>query len=439
MATTYRNSSTANTGSTAATSLAVNIPSGIQTGDLLLAGISVDGAATITAPTGWAAVSTSTQGTNLRLEVYSRLVTGYESASYTWTFNSSQQAAGIMIAYSGTSGFTPATSSLTNSGTPSTTVTATSVNNLWAGMTVGFIGTKNMIGSCTITTPFSGWTQRADTCTTSADFIEIEVQELVRTFQLGGVPAPSATASQLVTYATVLVSVDDAHGTVPLAIDEVFNTGFTGVTSASLAVTTNYPNELLLALVALETGTVNVSSFTDTLAWTNITSVATQGGDCEIWYALAPTKLTNHSIVANFSASVTSGDYMIVGLSGVDLNSGNGSSAIGAFATANNAASSQPSVSLTTTRNNSWVFALGNSSNTNKLTSIVGATQTMLHSHNNGTSSSSFMTMLNTATPDTGTSVSLSNTNTTVTDWNMAAVEILPSLGHGLLSGGVGN
>jgi hypothetical protein len=165
--------------------------------------------------------------------------------------------------------------------------------------------------------------------------------------------------------------------------------------------------------------------------------VSTQGGDCEIWYALAATPQNGNLVTATFS-NTTSGVFTTFGIAGIDLTNTTGLSAFGATATANNASSSTASVNLTTTRSNSWVFAVGNSSNSNKLNAISAAGMTNLLAHSNSTTSSSVLMMQTAPSGSVGTVVTMSGNSTTATDWNMLAFEVLPSLGHGLSSGNVG-
>jgi hypothetical protein len=439
MAATYRSSTTANTGTTPANTLTINTPAGTVVGDCLYAAIGTDSTVGVTViPTGWSLLKSLAEGSAHTLRVYFRLATGAESASYTWTFGTTTQASGLMVGYYGASGFAPTVYSLTSSGTASTTLTGVSINNVWSGVSLYFWATRNTTAQDTITAA-SGWTSRADTSSTSADFIETAVFELPRTLPASGITAPSFTGSQSVTYIGIAISIDDAHASVPLAIDEIFNSGFNVATSNStLQVYTNYPNELLLAIVALELGTVSVSSITGTgLTFTKLGSISTQGGDCEVWYALAPTLISNVVVTAAYSGSPASGNFMALGVTGIDLTSITGSNAIGAIANANAAASSTPTVSLTTTRNNSWVFAVCNSSNTSKLTA-PGTGQSNLHDHTNSTTSSSLVMMQTAPTQTSGTSVTMSASSSTVTDWNIYAFEVLPSFGHGLSLGGAG-
>jgi prepilin-type N-terminal cleavage/methylation domain-containing protein len=89
-----------------ATTLAIAKPSGTVFGDAMVAQIAVRGGTTtvITPPAGWALVSTVDNGTALKSAIYQRTATG-TTASYTWTFNPSVEAAGGIVSYRGVNDF----------------------------------------------------------------------------------------------------------------------------------------------------------------------------------------------------------------------------------------------------------------------------------------------------------------------------------------------
>jgi fibronectin type 3 domain-containing protein len=101
----YRSSSTGQ--ANGATSLTVTKPTGVATGDVLLASISVLGQATITPPIGWTLVSTITASTTLREATYIHVVGSSETSSYRWTFSAAQNASGTIIAYVGVDNTAP--------------------------------------------------------------------------------------------------------------------------------------------------------------------------------------------------------------------------------------------------------------------------------------------------------------------------------------------
>lgn len=89
-----------------ATTLVINRPSGNSTninGQLLIAGITVDGVTnlTVTPPSGWIQIRRTDNATNLSLFSYYKVAGSSEPSTYTWTFNSSRRAAGGIMRYSG--------------------------------------------------------------------------------------------------------------------------------------------------------------------------------------------------------------------------------------------------------------------------------------------------------------------------------------------------
>src|SRR5262249_25242408 len=122
------------------------------------------------------------------------------------------------------------------------------------------------------------------------------------------------------------------------------------------------PNELVLAFVAADylsgpnTTVTGVSG--GGLTWTLVGRSNVQSGTSEIWRALASAPLSNVTVTATLSQSAVS-SLTVATFSNVDTSGSNGSGAIGATA-ATNARPGAPSATLTTTRNNSWVFGVGN-------------------------------------------------------------------------------
>ena len=133
-------------------------------------------------------------------------------------------------------------------------------------------------------------------------------------------------------------------------------------TASTSAFSTTASNELLLAYIATDyTSGANttVTSVTGAgLQWALVVRTNTQGGTSEIWRAFAPSTLSNVTVSATLSQSVAS-SITLMSFKGVDTTGTNGSGAIGATGSGN-ASVGLPSASLVTTRNNSWVFAIGN-------------------------------------------------------------------------------
>jgi hypothetical protein len=128
----------------AATTIVVTAPAGVATNDVMIAGLTVDNHATISAiPSGWAlvpnTVPTMTDATAGRRNtaVYYKVATGSEPSSYTWTFASSEVSGAGISAYSGVDTTTPFDANATTlANAASTTVTATGLTTVTANAVI---------------------------------------------------------------------------------------------------------------------------------------------------------------------------------------------------------------------------------------------------------------------------------------------------------------
>ena len=216
-----------------------------------------------------------------------------------------------------------------------------------------------------------------------------------------------------------------------LAIDAVVSadqgTAATSVTSSAFS--TAVGNELVLAFLAtdaLSPGITVTGVSGAGLNWNLVVRTNTQLGTSEIWRALAPTALNNVSVTANLSQKVVS-SITVMTFAGVDTSGTNGSGAVGAVASAN-ASSGAPSVSLTTTRNNSWVLGVGNDwdSATGR---TVPSNQTMVHQDLSPTGDTYWVQQQSAPTSTSGTLVKINDTAPTGDRYNLSAVEVLPANG----------
>jgi Bacterial Ig domain len=150
-----------------ATTLTIAAPAGVTPGHVLLAAVHVRGQPAITPPSGWVLVRQEQNGSNMRAAVYYKVATGSEPGSYTWTFASSQAAAGGITAWSGVSTTTPIDAHGGQVNASSNTITAPSITTTTANtMLVGFFG----IGPATMLTPPAGMTERWDVASTQGSF-----------------------------------------------------------------------------------------------------------------------------------------------------------------------------------------------------------------------------------------------------------------------------
>src|ERR1051325_2422340 len=85
-----RGASSGSSGS--ATSLSLAKPTGLASGDLLLAGIYVTGSPTITPPSGWTLVQSTAKS-----YIYDKFAGSSEPSSYVWSLSSTQTIGGSVL------------------------------------------------------------------------------------------------------------------------------------------------------------------------------------------------------------------------------------------------------------------------------------------------------------------------------------------------------
>jgi hypothetical protein len=236
---------------------------------------------------------------------------------------------------------------------------------------------------------------------------------------------PFDAANYATTTATATVTVLDAKP----AIDALVWTDQAAALSpiVSPAFSTSAPNELVLAFIATDfaSGT-NTSVTTVTgagLIWMLVGRTNVQSGTSEIWRAFATAPLTNVTVAASLSQPV-SAMITVVSFKNVDTSGTNGSGAIGATATANRS-SGGPTATLVTTRNNSWVFGVGNDYD-QPVARTVGPGQTMVHQYLPPVGDTYWVQRMLAPTPLAGTSVTLNDTAPTNDRYNLTICEIRP-------------
>ena len=195
----------------------------------------------------------------------------------------------------------------------------------------------------------------------------------------------------------------------------------------SPAISTNSGNELLLAFVSTDalSSKMTVTGVTGGgLTWTLVVRTNAQSGTSEIWRAFAISPLTNATVTASLSQKVLA-SISVISFSGVDTTGLNGAGAIGAVTSAS-ASSGAPTASLTTTRNGSWVFGVGNDYD-NAIARTVGPNQTLVHQFLSPTGDTYWMQRQNSPTATAGTVVKINDTAPTGDRFNLSICEVLPS------------
>lgn len=217
--------------------------------------------------------------------------------------------------------------------------------------------------------------------------------------------------------------------TAALALDasvSVLNTKAASITSPAFS--TGAANELLLVFVAADylsgANTMVTGMSGGALTWALVVRTNTQSGSSEIWRAFAPSPLTNATVSATLSQSVIS-SITVLSFTGADATGTNGSGAIGATRSAAGK-SGAPSATLATTRNNSWVFGIGNDYD-NAIGRTPGANQSLLQQYLTSAGDTYWVQKQNSTTPLSGTSVTINDTAPTADQYNLSIVEVLPA------------
>jgi len=208
------------------------------------------------------------------------------------------------------------------------------------------------------------------------------------------------------------------------------NTPNTTIASPAFAVAAN---TLLVAFISTDgpaTGTnvvvngVNNNNSAPALTWTRAQRSNTQHGTSEVWWAFSPTTRASMTVTGVLSLSEVA-SMTVVGFQGAQNTLAGAATAI-----ANGALNSNtiPSASITTTKPNSWVFAVGNDWD-NFRTMSPGAGMTLVSQSTNAITDTFWVerttnpvalsgvpTTLNVSYPPVGT--------THPDRWNIALIEI---------------
>ncbi len=190
---------------------------------------------------------------------------------------------------------------------------------------------------------------------------------------------------------------------------------------------TTSANELLLAFISTDwlsgTNTTVLGVTGGGATWTLAVRANGQSGTSEVWRAFASGPLNSVSVTATLSQAVVS-SMTIMSFAGVDPSGSGGSGAIGSTAS-NSASSGARTATLVTTRNNSWVFGVGNDFD-NALARTLGTNQTMVHQYLAPVGDTYWVQRQNFSTPTSGTSITIDDIAPATDRYNLAVVEVLP-------------
>ena len=217
------------------------------------------------------------------------------------------------------------------------------------------------------------------------------------------------------------VEVFAAAPATPPTVDQ---TVISGPTSPTISMTA--ANELVLVYVSMDVSgnsiaQVSGGGLTYALAVKEDAVAGGGAGDAEVWWAYSTAQLSNLAV------SVDSSKNADLQLDVVTLTGALPSGPIGATNHLYHASGTAPSVSLTTTQNDSWVFGVGAAVD-NTTTRTLGAGQTMVDEFSDATAGTDFWVQRRTSsTPTAGTVVTINDTAPTNSEWSLAIVEILPA------------
>ncbi|HEY1285351.1 MAG TPA: galactose oxidase-like domain-containing protein [Solirubrobacterales bacterium] len=212
-----------------------------------------------------------------------------------------------------------------------------------------------------------------------------------------------------------------------LALDQTVTTHQTsrGTSISSPALTTAQPGELLVAFISSDGpsagGSQTISKVSGgSLTWRLLRRANAQAGTSEVWVASAGSVVSNAKVTATRGSGSYVGSITVAAFNGADL-------ALDGATSAASASTGAPSVSLTTTRPGSWVWAVGN--DWDRATArTVGAGQTKIDEFLASVGDTFWTQSQNLQTPLSGTQVTMNDTAPTTDRWNLTAVEILPAV-----------
>jgi len=235
-------------------------------------------------------------------------------------------------------------------------------------------------------------------------------------------------AGNITTSATVSVTVSNVVSASPIVdVNKSKLQETKSKTVAVAGVTTTQPNELLLAFISTDQVSATAPTVTSiasgTLTWTLVKRQNEQNGTSEIWRAFAPAQVSNMTVTATLSQTVTS-LMSVVSFSNVDITGVNGAGAIGAVGGLSKPAGA-PVATLVTTRANSMVFGVGNDYD-GAVARVVGAGQSMIAQSLSSVGDTYWVQRLDGSVAAVGTTVTINDTAPTNNRFNLAIVEIRP-------------
>lgn len=291
-----------------------------------------------------------------------------------------------------------------------TAVSATQVKLAWTASTdnvavTGYRIFRNNTQIATSTT--NSYTDTTATANSTYSYV-------VSAYDAAGNVSPTSNTATVTTPQAPALAVDSqviTHQTSP------------NTTISSPALSTNGPNELLLAFISSD-GPASAQSINGVsgggLTWRLRQRTNGQAGTSEIWQAVASTKVSNIVVTATPSSSSYLGSMVVTSFIGANLTTD------GAVSGAN-AITGAPSATITTTHAGSWIWATGNDWD-NAITRTIGGGQTKVDEYlATGVGDTFWVQRQTNATTTSGTTVTINDTAPTTDRYNLSLIEILPA------------
>jgi len=309
--------SSAATSGGGATSLVIAKPTGVVSGQVMVATVTATGTGALTAPSGWAVVKDTTLSATMRQIAYYRVAGGSEPASYSWSLGTTRQASGGIADYSGVNNTAPIDASTGTTGASGnatiSSVTTSAANDMVIG-TVAF-------ATATTVTPDASMTERYDkaspsTTTEAADFIQAAAGATATKTAV-----PAVTTSGWISQPVTLRSAAAAALSVSTAAAPTFSTNLNSgdqtptytvpLTAIDTRTTGSVGWNLTITSTQFTTGTKTLATNASTIG--SVTSSCANGGICTnptnaIAYPVGvPAASTPPTAVKFFNAANTTG------------------------------------------------------------------------------------------------------------------------------------
>jgi hypothetical protein len=226
----------------------------------------------------------------------------------------------------------------------------------------------------------------------------------------------------------LLASTTTAAASVVVDANKTTARSTASTTIATPVFSTGAGNELLLAFVAADgptgsTTTVNAVAGAG-LTWVLVVRANGQPGTTEVWRAFAANPLANVTVTATLSRSVAA-SITLLSFVGVDTSGTGGSGAIGAIGNGSGSTGGQ-TASLVTTRDNSWVFGVGNDWDAATARTTAPG-QSIVSQYLATVGDTYWVQKLDNPTPAGATTVTISDTAPINHRFNLAVAEVLPA------------